>query len=142
MTLKTHIFSFFILYDEKNERTWNKNLVGEWVLVSSKIQTQGRILKFLEISFFHRKQINFKSLLRGKIILGVRFMMSVYWTIGWCYRLANRKWPQIPYIHKNITLNGIVIDSVTAVEDIWFNDTTCEIEYQRDERVVVHSQEV
>ena len=91
---------------------------------------------------FHRKQINFKSLLRGKIILIVRFMMSVYWTIGWCYRLANRKWPQIPYIHKNITLNGIVIDSVTAVEDIWFNDTTCEIEFPRDVRVVVDSQEV
>ena len=58
--------------------------------------------------------------------------MAVYWTIGWCYRLAHRKWPKIPYVHKNITLNGTVIDTVTAVEDIWFNDTTCEIEFYRD----------
>ena len=62
----------------------------------------------------------------------VRLMMAVYWTIGWCYRLAHRKWPKIPYVHKNITLNGTVIDTVTAVEDIWFNDTTCEIEFNRD----------
>merc|ERR1711990_1004436 len=56
--------------------------------------------------------------------------MAVYWTIGWCYRLAHRKWPKIPYVHKNITVNGTVIDTVTAVEDIWFNDTTCEGNYK------------
>ena len=58
--------------------------------------------------------------------------MAVYWTIGWCYRLAHRKWPQVPYENKNITLNGTVIGTITVVEDIWFNDTTCEIEFNRD----------
>ena len=57
--------------------------------------------------------------------------MAVYWTIGWCYRLAHRKWPQVPYANKNITLNGTVIGTITVVEDIWFNDTTCEIEFNR-----------
>ena len=72
-----------------------------------------------------------KPSLRGKVILIIRFILAFYWTIGWCYRLATRKWPKIPYIEKNITYNGSVIETVTAVEDIWFNDTTCEIEFQR-----------
>merc|ERR1712126_392794 len=71
-----------------------------------------------------------KFKLRGKIILILRFIMAVYWTIGWCYRLAHRKWPKIPYATKNITLNGTVIDTITVVEDIWFNDTTCEGNYK------------
>ena len=72
----------------------------------------------------------YKPSLRGKVILIVKFILAIYWTIGWCYRLATRKWPKIPYIEKNITYNGSVIETVTAVEDIWFNDTTCEIEFQ------------
>ena len=95
----------------------------------------------------------------------LRFILTIYWTVGWCYRLATRKYPKIPYVEKNITINGTVIgtvrdpktaqcdrvrgrvllvnpgpngadaeigqargflDKVTIVEDIWFNDTTCE----------------
>ena len=56
-----------------------------------------------------------KSYVRGKIILIVRFIMAIYWTVGWCYRLATRKWPKIPYVEKNITYNGIVIDTVRDI---------------------------
>ena len=53
-----------------------------------------------------------KSYVRGKIILIVRFILTIYWTVGWCYRLATRKYPKIPYVEKNITINGTVIGTV------------------------------
>ena len=42
----------------------------------------------------------------------VRFILTIYWTVGWCYRLATRKYPKIPYVEKNITINGTVIGTV------------------------------
>ena len=108
-------------------KTWLKNEF--WFPQNFKLRNDFK-------NFYHffvlRKCTKIKSLARGKIVLIVRFIMAVYWTIGWCYRLAHRKWPQVPYENKNITWNGTVIGTITVVEDIWFNDTTCEIEFNRD----------